>query len=99
LPIWTSPSATAANWDAIFEGLNFIDRIFIPPVPVNLCGFHQIYYMTNSARQQAPEFIPGVSGMFGPRITSGHKPIGHHPIGLIERNRWVDVDCRGHLSF
>ncbi len=65
-------------------------------IAVNLCGFHQINDVTNSVGQQAPEFNPGVSGMFGPRITSGHKPIGHYPVSLIERNRWVVVNCCGH---
>jgi hypothetical protein len=55
--------------------------------------------MTNAVRQQAAKIVPGVNGMLGTWITSGHKPIGHNPIGLIERNRWIDVDCRGHVSF
>jgi hypothetical protein len=56
-------------------------------IPVNLCGFHQIDDMTNSVFQEPPEFNPGVSAIFGPRIASGHKPTGHHPVSLIERNR------------
>ena len=66
---------------------------------VNLRRFHQIDYMADPMRKQAAEIVPGVSGMLCTWITSGHKPFGYHPIGLIERNRWVVVASQVHFSF